>query len=28
VRRAYRFVGEQLRRHAAGATLENIRTTY
>jgi len=28
MRRAYRFVGEQLHRHAAGATLENIRTTY
>lgn len=28
MRRAYRFVGEQLHRHAAGAPLENIRTAY
>ena len=28
MRRAYRFVGEQLHRHAAGAPLENIRTDY
>jgi phosphoglycerate dehydrogenase-like enzyme len=28
MRRAYRFAGVQLRRHAAGDPLENIRTTY
>lgn len=28
MRRAYRFVGEQLHRHAAGSPLENIRTAY